>query len=101
MNRTKSMIYKPSIESDELTLYAENTRELYHRMIQPLIKSLSRKLRAGKYDADKAIDAWYYVASEAAKMYTKEFASSNPFSVTDRFTAACELAERYREFLED
>lgn len=95
MKRTKSMIYKETDESWELFLYATNTSSLYYRMIKPVIQNLRKKAKKGIYDKEKAVDAFYYVACEASKMYNKDFGYS--FSVQDRFTAAVDMEENYRE----
>ena len=98
MERTKTMIYKPTEESRELMLYAINSGDLYKRQIIPVINSLRKKATKGTYDSEKAIDAWYYVACSASQMYNKDFGYS--FTVTDRFTAAVELEQYYREDVE-
>ena len=95
MTRTKSMIYKETEESRELFLYATNDGDLYRRMITPVIQNLRKKAKKGIYDKEKAVDAFYYVACEASKMYQKDFGYS--FSVQDRFTAAVDMEESYRE----
>lgn len=104
MKRTKSMIYKPSDEARELTLYAVNTERLYSRMIVPIVRNLAKKFSKGIFDAEKAVDAFYPVANEAAKMYCKEFArledAPHVFSVTDRFTAAADMVNEYMEDIE-
>lgn len=43
----------------------------------------------------KAVDAYYYIATEASKNYNKDFGYS--FSVSDRFSAAVDMEEYYRE----
>ena len=104
MKRTKSMIYTPSTESRELHLYASNTARLYDYMIVPVVRNLAKKYARGIFDADKAIDAFYPVVCEAARMYCKEFArledAPHVFSVTDRFTAAADLVGEYMENIE-
>ena len=98
MKRTKTMVYKPTVESRELTLYAINNGELYRRQIMPVINSLRKKAAKGTYDSDKAVDVWYYVACSASQMYNKDFGYR--FSVTDRFTAAVDMEQYYRENVE-
>ena len=98
MKRTRTMVYKPTEESRELMLYTINNGELYRRQITPVINSLRKKAVKGTYDSEKAIDAWYYVACSASQMYNKDFGYS--FTVTDRFTAAVELEQYYREDVE-
>ena len=95
MKRTKSMVYNPTEESRELFLVATNDGDLYRRMITPIINNLRKKAIKGTYDKDKAVDAYYYAATEASNKYKKDFGYS--FSVQDRFTAAVEMEEHYRE----
>lgn len=95
MTRTKNMIYKETAESRELFLYATNDGRLYTRMITPVIENLRKKAVKGSYDKEKAIDAYYHVATEASKMYNKDFGYS--FSVQDRFTVAVDMESYYRD----
>ena len=98
MKRTKTMVYKPTVESRELMLYAINNGDLYRRQILPVINSLRKKAAKGTYDSGKAVDVWYYVACSASQMYDKDFGYR--FSVTDRFTAAVDMEQYYREDVE-
>lgn len=104
MKRTKAMVYRPSIESRELALYTTNDGNLYERWIIPVVRNLARKYRKGTYDADKAIDAFYPIACEAAKLYCREFANLEDFpkifDVTARFTTAAEMVKYYTENIE-
>ena len=100
MKKTSSMIYKPDEVSEDLYLYTVNTGSLYRRTSRPIIENLARKLNKGAYDPERAIDAWYSVATEAAAMYNKELPARN-FSVTTRYTVAVELESHYREEVED
>lgn len=95
MKRTRSMIYKKTVESRELLLYATNDGNLYRRMILPVIENLRKKAMKGTYNTDKAVDAYYRIACEASKMYNRDFGYS--FSVTDRFTAAVDMEKFYRD----
>lgn len=95
MKRTKSMIYKETEESRELFLYATNNSNLYRSTITPIIENMRKKAKKGIYDKEKAVDAYYHAATEASKMYKRDFGYS--FGVTDRFTVAVEMAERYEE----
>ena len=95
MKRTKSMIYKESEESHELFLYATNDGDLYRNMISPIIANLHKKAKKGIYDNEKAVDAFYHVATEASNHYFRDFGYK--FSVTDRFTVAIDMAEYYKE----
>lgn len=100
MKRTKSMVYTPSAEAHELLLYAINDGDLYSQMVTPIIDNLHKKAKKGIYDKEKAVDAFYHVATEASKHYYRDFGYS--FSVTDRFTCAVEMADYYEDevFLE-
>ena len=95
MKRTKNMVYNPTTEARELFLYATNDGDLYRQMISPIIANLKRKVAKGIYDAEKAIDAFYHVATEASNHYCRDFGYK--FSVQDRFTAAVEMADYYSE----
>ncbi len=104
MKRTKSMIYKPTTESKELFLYAINTSRLYNYAIVPVVRNLAKKLARGIFDGEKAVDAFFPIATEAAKMYAREFAQ-NPdwnmiFDVTARFTTASDMVDYYMENIE-
>jgi hypothetical protein len=104
MKHTKSMIYSPSTEARELTLYAVNTGSLYTRAIVPAVRNLARKYRKGTFDAVRAIDAFFPIATEAARMYCREFArledAPQIFDVTARFTAAADMLDYYMENVE-
>lgn len=89
------MNYNETTESRELFLFATNDGDLYRKMILPIITNLRKKAIKGMYDKEKAVDAYYYASCEASKMYDKEFGYS--FSVADRFTAAVDMEEYYRE----
>lgn len=95
MKRTKSMIYKETVESRELLLYTTNDGNLYHRMIFPVIENLRKKAKKGTYDKEKAVDAYYRIACESSKRYNRDFGYS--FSVQDRFTCAVDMEEYYRD----
>lgn len=95
MKRTKNMIYKPTEESRELLLYATNCGDLYRVYATSIINNLRKKAEKGIYNSDKAVDAWYNVATRASKMYNKDFGYS--FSVGDRFTTAVEMEKCYKE----
>lgn len=105
MKHTKNMTVVPSAEATELTIYAVNTEHLYSRMIVPVVRNLARKYAKGIFDPDKARDAFYSVACEAAKMYCIEFArledAPHVFDVTARFTAAAALVDEYMENIEN
>ena len=91
-------------EAYELYLYAINTAEPYHRLVDPTTKSLARHAKRGKYDKKRAVVAWKRVVDETAKLYAKDFAHESDwnrtFSVADRCVVALlrEDAERENVF---
>ena len=95
MKRTASMKYNETAESRELFLYATNCGDLYRQRISPAIANLRKKAIKGAYDADKAVDLYYYIVTAASDMYNREFGYK--FSVADRFTAAVDMEAYYRE----
>lgn len=95
MKRTKNMVYNPTTESHELFLYATNDGSIYRQMVTPIINNLRKKAGKGIYEKEKAIDAWYRVATEASNKYYKDFGYK--FSVADRFTAAVDMGDYYEE----
>lgn len=98
MKITKSMYYKEDENSRELMLFTVNESLLYSRCITPAIKNLHRKFLKGTFDVDKAVEMFYYVATDAAKEYNKIFlASDYTFSVTTRWTTAKNLLDYYMQ----
>lgn len=105
MKHTKNMIVKESDESRELGLYADNNREIYFAYIVPVVRNLAKYYKRGQFDTAKAIDAFFPVATAAAKKYCREFASLEDapqiFDVTARYTAAAYLLKRHMENIEE
>lgn len=95
MKRTKSMVYQETNESRELFLCTINNGTTHSKAIIPVLENLKKHCKRGNYDTEKAIDAWYRVATIASNEYKKDFGYS--FSVGDRFTVAVELEKCYRE----
>ena len=95
MERTKSMQYQETAESTDLYLYATTSGDFYRNAIKPTIENLQKKAEKGTYDVEKAVDAYYQIACEAAKLYERQFGQS--FTVADRFSAAVDMEENYRD----
>ena len=92
------MYYQESAESNELALFAVNRSEIAYNCTQPIIKALQRRYAQGLYDKDKAIDAYFRVATQAANLYAKVFAGQGyKFTVQQRFTVAVYLENYYIE----
>ncbi len=98
MKRTSSMYYQESAESNELALFAINRSAIKYNYTQPTIKALHKRYTQGLYDKDKAIDAYFRIATQAANLYAKIFAGQRyKFTVQQRFTAAVYLENYYIE----
>ena len=95
MKRTKNMIYRPTVESHELFLYAINDGDLYKNMISPVIENVKKKAAKGIYEKAKAVNAFYHIATEASNHYYRDFGYK--FSVGDRYTVACDMVDYYEE----
>lgn len=97
MKRTKNMIYKETEESRELFLYTINDGEIYKTQTTAIINNLKKKYNRGLYDQQKAVDAFYYLACTGSEKYNRDFGYS--FSVGDRFTAAVEFEQYYKDHI--
>ena len=95
MKRTKSMIYNETVESHELYLYTINDGYLYDHATLYIINSLRKKAKRGVYDSNKAVDAFYRLATMASDKYYKDFGYK--FDVQVRFTVAVDLESYYKE----
>ena len=95
MKRTKNMVYRETVESRELFSYSINNNIVYCKAIAPVLKNLNKHYLNNNYNTERAVDAWYRVATIASNEYKKDFGYS--FSVGDRFTVAVELERNYRE----
>lgn len=89
--KTKRMYFEESADSRELELYAENTREVYDRILKPTLDNLIKKANKGTFDPLKAIKAFYNVATFASECYKKEFGYM--FNTQSRYTVAVLLFE--------
>lgn len=98
MKRTKSMVYNKTQESTELFFFTTNTESIYPQ-IQNTVRNLAKKYAKGVYNAEKAIDAFYYIACAASDLYKKWYGYG--FSVSDRFSAAVDLRDYFSENIED
>ena len=95
MKHTKNMVYKQTDSSEALYICTVNDGDLYRSTIQPIIDNLRKKYQRGTFDPDKAADAFYPVATEEANRLRKQF--GEVYSVTDRYTCAVDMVERYTE----
>lgn len=98
-------IIKHTEASHELVLFTTNDYATYTRAIQPAIRCLAKKYRAGTFDAEKAVKQFYHVATYAAKEYAREFCDKatayyKVFSTADRRAAAADLLDYFMEDIE-
>ncbi len=82
----------------ELDLYIENTSSLYQQK-KAIIEAVKRKMRAGKYDPDKAPLLWHHWVLAGARSYVKEFGGEVrvQFPPAVRMKLAEQLARDYAE----
>jgi hypothetical protein len=68
----KNAVYDPAA-INELYLFANNSREIYTRYLEPIENCLIKKAKKGVFDASKAPAAYKTALREAAKLYCKIF----------------------------
>jgi hypothetical protein len=56
----------------ELVMFTDNDRDLYRQQMEPIFKNLITKMASGKYDREKAIKLFMYLAESAAKKYAHD-----------------------------
>lgn len=100
MKRTSSMIYRPSQEATEAYCVARNTREIWDTAAKRTVDYLRKRWDKGDYDKERAVDLIYSNILDATNRFYKRYYGYE-FTVTDRFTASCDI-ERYirEEYLE-
>lgn len=86
------MVYRPSEESRELYLVTDNESKLYP-MKQAIENNLTKKIKKGVFDAEKATMAFFHLTTEASKQYMRDFGYA--FNVTERYTAAQDLRDDF------
>lgn len=56
----------------ELVLYTENDGDIYRRTTTPIVRNLRTKQAQGRYDHDRAVEAFMYLAEAGARKYARE-----------------------------
>jgi len=56
----------------ELQLFTENDADLYRQRTTPIVRNLRTKQAQGKYDRDKAVVLFMYLAEAGARKYARE-----------------------------
>lgn len=59
----------------ELELFTENDGDVYRRTTLPILKNLATKKAQGKYDSEKAVQAFMYLAEDGAREYVRQHGS--------------------------
>ena len=65
----------PQALASELKLFTENDGDIYRSQTTSILKNLATKMASGKYDHDRAVDLFMYLAESGAKKYAKEMGS--------------------------
>jgi len=63
----------PQALASELKLFTENDEDIYRQQTTSILKNLATKMASGKYDHDRAVDLFMYLAESGAKKYAREF----------------------------
>jgi hypothetical protein len=58
--------------ASELVMFTDNDRDLYRQQMEPIFKNLIAKMASGKYDREKAVKLFMYLAESAAKKYAHD-----------------------------
>ena len=89
----------------ELVLHADNDQHLYHSSHVPIMNNLSKKMKSGKYEPEKATKLWAYHSDRAAQSYAKSHGDGTPwhkmFSPKDRKQAAAHWEDMHRHELNE
>jgi hypothetical protein len=56
----------------ELQLFTENDADIYRQRTTPIVRNLRTKQAQGKYDHDRAVDLFMYLAEAGARKYARE-----------------------------
>lgn len=93
-------------QTSELTLYIENTGDIYRKHVIPIVNLLAKRIVKGNYDKTLAAVAFLPLVNLGAQMYCKEFCSSavryyDIFSLADRKETTERLLEGYIDFINE
>ena len=89
----------PEALATDLKIFTENDGEIYRGQTTSILKNLATKKASGKYDREKAVALFMYLAESGAKKYAKEFGGSaawhDMFPVDVRRIAAKEWRDEF------
>jgi hypothetical protein len=63
----------PQSLAAELKVFTENEGDIYRQQTSMILKNLATKKASGKYNHDRAVDMFMYLAETGAKKYTREY----------------------------
>lgn len=89
-------------EARELKLFTENDGDLYRQMTLSILKNLRTKQAQGKYDHERAVQAFMYLAEAGARKYAREHGSGEKdwnliFPIAARRLAAAEWRDEFEQ----
>jgi hypothetical protein len=61
---------------NELKMFTENDGDIYRSQTTSILKNLATKKASGKYNSERAVDAFMYLAEAGARKYAVEFGGS-------------------------
>ena len=94
----KEDVNEDKVMERELELFIVNDANIYRQRIQPIIKNMQRKSKAGKYDADLAIKGFMYAVNDGIKAYNKEFGSgAMKLDKSSKTTVARAVRDRFAD----
>jgi hypothetical protein len=95
----KNMSFEsPEALASELKTFTENDSDIYRQQTTSILKNLATKKASGKYDRNKAVDLFMYLAESGARKYVKEFGGGlwhDVFPVPVRRLAAVEWRDEF------
>ena len=90
-------------EARELKLTMDSSSEGYDQQYVPILKNLTRKMKKGVYDRDKAAQLFMYYVNNGAKRYVKDYGGTvrNSFPKDVRMQAARAYVEDFEDEYEN
>ena len=88
--------------ASELALFTENDGDIYRSQTLSVLKNLASKKASGKYDRDRAVQAFMYLAETGAKEYIRQHGSPGDiwhqmFPTNVRRAAAVKWRDEFEE----
>ena len=86
----------------ELKVFTENDSDIYRGQTTAILKNLATKKASGKYNRERAVDAFMALAETGAKKYAQVFGGGSAAPWHEMFPVACRrlVAEEWRNEFE-